>query len=146
MKTTLQNQIDSFNSGTIIDPEGQSNTCFNFYDWFCKDSSLEKKATKLFNQVIKFVKECNICTQTTYVFFKNNCPGNGPLYDDFRICSIETGNVLFNVTAKSGHSKQAEIYSSANGFNSPLYTGTTLNEIYKNIQNKALNTLASESI
>ena len=36
-------------------------------------------------------------TNTLYVFFKNNCPGCGPLYDDLRICDIESGDVLFNV-------------------------------------------------
>ena len=45
-----------------------------------------------------------------YVFFKNNCPVNGPLYDDFRICDVESGNVIYTVIPKCGHSGKAEIW------------------------------------
>ena len=43
-KVSLAEQLNAFASGRIIDSEGDQNTCFNFYDWFCKDSALERKA------------------------------------------------------------------------------------------------------
>ena len=109
MRTTLAAQLNAFASGQIMDSDGTVGNCFNFYDWFCKDSSLERKAHALFPRVKRFLKEHpEIDTQSTYVFFKNNCPVNGPLYDDFRICN-ENG-VIYTVTHKCGHSGQAEIW------------------------------------
>jgi hypothetical protein len=109
MKTTLAAQLNAFESGQIMEPNGTVGNCFNFYDWFCKDSSLERKAHALFPRVKRFLKEHpEIDIHSTYVFFKNNCPMNGPLYDDFRICN--ENEVIYTVTHKSGHSGQAEIW------------------------------------
>ena len=108
MKTTLAAQLNAFESGQIMDSDGTIGKCFNFYDWFCKDSSLKRKAHALFPLVKRFLKEHpEIDIHSTYVFFKNNCPMNGPLYDDFRICTPE--QVLYTVIPKCGHSGLAEI-------------------------------------
>ena len=108
-KVSLAEQLNAFASGRIIDSEGSENACFNFYDWFCKDSSLERKANVLFPKVKRFLKEnSEIDILSTYVFFKNNCPMRGPLYDDFRICN--ENEVLFTVIPKCGHSGKAEIW------------------------------------
>ena len=107
-KVNLAEQLNAFASGRIIDSEGDQNTCFNFYDWFCKDSALERKANILFPKVKKFIESTRVDILDTYVFFKNNCPVNGPLYDDFRIC--DENGVLFTVIPKCGHSGKAEIW------------------------------------
>ena len=107
-KVNLAEQLNAFASGRIIDSEGDQNTCFNFYDWFCKDSALERKANILFPKVKKFIESTRVDILDTYVFFKNNCPMNGPLYDDLRIC--DDNGVLFTVIPKCGHSGKAEIW------------------------------------
>jgi len=107
-KVSLAEQLNAFASGRIIDSEGDQNDCFNFYDWFCKDSALERKANILFPKVKKFIESTQVDILDTYVFFKNNCPVNGPLYDDFRIC--DENGVLFTVIPKCGHSGKAEIW------------------------------------
>ena len=107
-KVNLAEQLNAFASGRIIDSEGDQNTCFNFYDWFCKDSALERKANILFPKVKKFIESTRVDILDTYVFFKNNCPVNGPLYDDFRTC--DENGVLFTVIPKCGHSGKAEIW------------------------------------
>jgi hypothetical protein len=132
---SLRQQLEAFDKDIILDSSGNENECFNFYDWFCKDKALKAKAEKLFKQTKLFVKKFNIDIDKHYVFFKNNCPVNGPLYDDFRICDIETGDVIYNVTAKSGHSGQAEIWGRENGFKEKLFIDKNLGKIYKSKQN-----------
>jgi hypothetical protein len=127
----LKQQFEAFKAGRIIDSEGRENDCFNFYDWFCKSTSLERKSKKLYKAAIRFCKEMNVDLERHYVFFKNNCPMFGPLYDDFRICDLEEGNVVYNVTLKSGHSGEAEVYSRETGFNVPVYQGPSMTEFYK---------------
>ena len=100
--------------------------CFGFYDWFCKDSSLKNKAKTLVSRlkaILKNNKRFN--PETTYVFFKNNCPCFGNLYDDFRICDINTGKVLYTVTPRDPHANgKASIWSEENDFKEPLLVGS----------------------
>ena len=130
---TLKKQFEAFKQGQIVDNTGDKNCCFNFYDWFCKDTSLERKSKKLYKAAIKFCETFKVDLDKHYVFFKNNCPMSGRLYDDFRICDIESGDVVYNVTPKSGHTGEAEIYFRGNGFNEPLHSGLNLRSIYKNL-------------
>ena len=130
MKTTLRQQLEAFENGVFLDSDGSKDSgCFVFYDWFCRDSSLKNKSIKLFKQVKLFVKMKDVDLDSTYVFFKNNCPVGGPLYDDFRIVDIKEGTVQFTVTAKSGHTGQAEIYSRENGYACPIKTGKTFTDL-----------------
>jgi len=127
----LADQLNAQANGLIIDSHGQNNACYNFYDWFCKDSSLRNKSWKLMKQVKTFLKHNpQIDLLEHYVFFKNNCPMNGPLYDDFRICNIETGNVVFTVIPKCGHSGLAEIWGRENDFKGPIKTAETFSKLF----------------
>jgi hypothetical protein len=91
--------------------------CGIWYDWFCKDASLIRRGASLLKKVQAISKSNKFDNDKCYVFFKNNCPMNGPLYDSFSICDIETGDVLYWVTAKSGHSGLAEVASRDNDYN-----------------------------
>jgi hypothetical protein len=116
----LAQQIEHYQkTGKCIDREG-IDSCSNFFDWFCKDTILEKKAADLMNKVIKFLSvNPQIDPKKHYVFFKNNCPVNAPLYDSFSICQL-SGDVQYWVSPKSGHSARAEVYTPDNKFESPI--------------------------
>ena len=111
--------------------------CHDFYDWFCTDASLARRAKTLQGQVSKFVNAMSkagkpINCSKVYAFFKNNCPMSGPLYDSFSICDVNTGDVLFWVTGKSGHGKRrAEAFSRATGFDKPLAEAATFTQLLK---------------
>ena len=128
----LADQLNAQANGLIIDSQGQNDECYNFYDWFCKDSSLQNKSWKLMKQVKTFLKHNpQIDLLTHYVFFKNNCPVNGPLYDDFRICNIETGDVVYTVIPKCGHSGKAEIWGrDDSGKFGPLKVAQTFSKLF----------------
>ena len=131
MKTTLKQQLEAFEEGKFIDGEGEESWCYNFYDWFCKDKALKAKSERLFKMAKRWVKNRNTDTEKVYVFFKNNCPMRGPLYDDFRICDVETGNVIWTVIPKCGHSGKAEVWGKQNDFKGAIAVGKSMNEIYK---------------
>lgn len=98
-----------------------------WYDWFCKESSLTNKGIKLLKRLDKISKSKKFDVRKTYVFFKNNCPVCGHSYDDFRICDISSGDVLYTVIPKSGHDAhngKGLVYGHENDFNGPLIEGT----------------------
>ena len=126
-QVSLRDQIKAFESEKRI--IGDYESCSGFFDWFCSYEALKAKGNKLMPKVIKFSKAKGIDLDTHYVFFKNNCPLSGPLYDDFRICSLETGDVVFNVTPKSGHSGMAEVHSAENDFTEPLHQAPSWSQL-----------------
>jgi type 1 glutamine amidotransferase len=51
-KYSLKLQLEAFDRNEWVD---DNNHCFYFYDWFCKKTSLERKAKSLIPKVKKFV-------------------------------------------------------------------------------------------
>ena len=105
-------------------PERQNEA---WYDWFCKEASLPNKTKKLVSKLKQIVGSPKLNPEKQYVFFKNNCPVAGSLYDDFRICDIETGDVLYTTTpSRTNHVGQtfAEVWGKENDFQEPLVCGT----------------------
>ena len=94
----MENEIAISDLVTMdFDEAFNKGNCYGFFDWFCKDSSLPNKAKVLFAKLKSLVRSGKFDPTKCYVFFKNNCPCSGGLYDDLRICDIESGDVLFNV-------------------------------------------------
>ena len=90
--------------------------CGIWYDWFCKEPALIRRGQSLLTKLKSISKSNKFDNDKCYVFFKNNCTAGGRLYDSFSICDIETGEVLYWVTAKSGFSGLAEVASKDSGY------------------------------
>ena len=100
---TIKEWVERFQLGEFdyVDREVQCDA--GWYDWFCKDSSLKNKTQFLGKKLISLIPTNLFDIEKTYVFFKNNCPLDGNLYDSFSICNIENGDVLFWITPSNGH-------------------------------------------
>ena len=62
-----------------------------------------------------------------YIFFKNNCPCAGRLFDDFRICDSESKDVLYTIAPSCGYDcykNKAVVWGRENDFEEPLVIGT----------------------
>lgn len=116
-----------FLNGDFTNPNCKTQIEAGWYDWFCRDTSLAAKTQKLGKKAIQLMKSEKIDIQKNYVWFKNNCPGSGNLYDDLRIADIETGDVIYTIIPANGHTfvkGKAEVWGRENNFVQPLVSGT----------------------
>lgn len=112
---------------TILANYDNYNVMDLWYDWFCRDSSLERKGKDLLKKLKMIASSKKFDNDKCYVFFKNNCPFVGNLFDDFRICDKETREVLYCVVPKSGYKcdeGRAQVFGVDNNFQGPLVEGT----------------------
>lgn len=146
LKTTIMNNmtikefIERFDRFEFSDPDTLVQIKAGWDDWFCNDKSLCNKTKILGKKVKQIASSPKINVNTMYVLFKNNCPCNGPLYDSlsilrmkgkvvgplydsFSICDMESHDVLFWVTPKSGHTGKAEVVAAPN-FGENVVEGT----------------------
>ena len=100
--------------------------CLGWFDWFCSINSLPARLNKMGN-IIKDIKSDYILDNFR-VWFKNNCPCDYPLYDDFRVEPIRKNRedvedsirdkLFFGV--KCGHpfgnDYMYEIFTARNGY------------------------------
>ena len=96
-RISINEWINKFLSGKFDSQDVRVQIQAGWYDWFCKDSSLANKTKKMGNIVRQVKRGGKVNLDDWYVWFKNNCPLNGPLYDDFRFASLETGDVQFTI-------------------------------------------------
>lgn len=83
-----------------------SENYYGFYDWFCKESSLENKSDKLLTKLKFLVEQGIIDGDKNYVWFKNNCPCMGTLYDDIRISTISDNTFIGGIAPSLGFTAQ----------------------------------------
>lgn len=102
-KLNFKAQLAAFRANT---EEYIDNGCYFFYDWFCSEKALKIKSKLLMTKAEKVMSKLGLDPETHYVFLKNNCPGQGKLYDSFSICTYdEKGDVVIWCTPASGHDR-----------------------------------------
>jgi hypothetical protein len=128
--------ISAWEAGAFANPDRKIQIKAGWYDWFCKESSLAAKTDKLYKKaqrILNVDKGRKIDVNKTYIWFKNNCPMLGKIYDDFRIADMKTGDVIYTIVPSSGYAKnmgEAELWGRENDFDSALVKGTW-NDILK---------------
>lgn len=129
----LATWIQNFKEGKFDHPDFLTQCDAGWYDWFCKDTSLVNK-TKRMGSIIKQIKEGGkINLEKTFVWFKNNFPLNGPLYDAFFIADIETGDGIYTVGIGcpwDGDEKY-KVYGKENKFMKPIFATESSRELVK---------------
>lgn len=128
----------AFNNGEFDAADLDTQIDAGWYDWFCKDTSLKNKTKKMGNIVKKVKDGGRINLDTSYVWFKNNCPCVGRLYDDFRFADIETGDVLYTICIDDDRSDfKYEVWGRDNGFKGMLIGFDTQKELVNWLNNAA---------
>ena len=80
---------------------------YGFYDWFCSDKSLKSKFKAMLPKIKFLIKHNIINPETTYVWFKNNCPCDGSLYTDIRFSLLDADNTFIGgICPSSGHTSE----------------------------------------
>ena len=120
---TLRTWIERFNNGDFETKDVATQIEAGWYDWFCNESSLVNKTKRMGNIIKQFKDGGKINLDQHYVWFKNNCPLNGPLYDDFRIAAIETNAIVFIVQISNFKAEaKYTVYGKVNDFKNSLFS------------------------
>ena len=128
----LSEWIQRFNSGEFEKPDTTTQINAGWFDWFCRDTSLANKTKKMGNIIKQIKAGGKVDLETSYVWFKNNCPLSGPLYDDFRIADIETNNnlIVVQIDCFRNDSKYTA-YERLDGFEKPVFQSNSSRELVK---------------
>lgn len=130
-KLNITSWVAQFRAGAFDAPDRVTQIKAGWYDWFCKDTSLARKTQTLGKKLNAVMHSPRFNVDECYVFFKNNCPMVGPLYDDFRICDIKTGDVIFTIIPKEPRSGKCEVWGRGNGFDGPMFSADKWSEVVK---------------
>ena len=105
-----------------------------WYDWFCRDDALAGRLKKLSSVVLGITDP--FILDHYYVWFKNNCPVNGPLYDDVRFEPLtgERDGKYFLVALDSPHElNKWTLYTERYGYDAPEFECGNVRDIVKYI-------------
>ncbi len=113
---------EQFRAGAFDHSDSATQCEAGWYDWFCEDSELASRLKEM-AEVVMGVTDPFIL-DNYYVWFKNNCPAMGPLYDDVRFepLSEERNGKYFVVSLDSPYEESRwTLYTERHGFDQPEF-------------------------
>lgn len=121
--------VKNFTAGMYDSKDVSTQIDAGWFDWFCSQYALAAKTQFLGHKLMTILNSKKFDNDKTYVWFKNNCPVVGPLYDDFRIADLQTGDVIFTIQhlLKGSHGSAKahwEVYGRENDFAQALVEGS----------------------
>ena len=130
-----------FRSGAFRDRSREAQIRAGWYDWFCGDVALAGRLKQIGKVVMRITEPAIL--DNYYVWFKNNCPLDGPLYDDVRFEPLEGDRCgrYFVVSQDCPYEKQKwTLYTEWSGFETPEFSCDKVREMakYLNSQGKYL--------
>lgn len=123
---------DLFRSGAFQDRSRETQIRAGWYDWFCSDTALAGRLQRI-GRVVMGITEPAIL-DNYYVWFKNNCPLDGPLYDDVRFEPLEGDRRgrYFVVSQDCPYEKQKwTLYTERGGFQEPEFGCQSVREMQR---------------
>lgn len=121
-KLSVRQWQEEFRAGAFESKNVCTQIGAGWYDWFCEDHELADRLKEI-GEVVMGMTDPFIL-DNYYVWFKNNCPLDGPLYDDVRFepLSGERGGKYFVVSLDSPYEmSRYTLYTERNGFDQPEF-------------------------
>ena len=129
---TVREWQKAFAAGEFDGADVSTQCKAGWFDWFCKGTSLVRRTQRMGKIVAKVKDGGKVDLDGMYVWFKNNCPLCGPLYDDFRFADIETGDVHMTICIDDVREEfKYSVWGRANGFDGPIIGFSNSRELVK---------------
>ena len=123
---------EQFRAGAFNAQDRYTQCQAGWYDWFCQDHALAGRLKKI-GRVVMGITDPFIL-DNYYVWFKNNCPLSGPLYDDVRFepLSGDRDGKYFVISLDSPHERTKwALVTERYGFDAPEFDCRDIREMIK---------------
>jgi hypothetical protein len=123
---TVREWVKRFNDGAYENSDFSTQVEAGWYDWFCEDRELPTNLKHMGNIISKIKND--FLLDNYRVWFKNNCPMVGPLYDDFRFEPLNEGKrdkLYFGVACDDAREHHRYVvFTARNDYNKEIATNS----------------------